>query len=299
MNIRYSLLITLLFFSLKSLSLSVQDSLGNEVVLEKPAAKIVALSPHIVENLFSAGAGENIVASVDHCDYPEAALTIPRLGTMGSFGLEPIVDLKPDLVVIWYSGKGVEIYNKLKELGLTVYASAPKTLSDIAESIKDFGVLTDNEDIANKAASQFEHDVTQLSRTYSQKQKVRSFYQVWYQPMLSINKDSLIHQVIELCGGTNVFADSPALVPKLSIESVISKDPEVIVASGLGDLRPAWLDDWKDWPSISAVANNKLFHIHPDLIQRHSLRVLEGAKTLCQQLEQARTYTKADNKPPL
>ena len=282
-------LLLILLFPLVANSITVTDFLGQKVVLDKPAQRIVALAPHIVENIFSAGAGGKIIGVVDYCDYPEAAITIPRLGSMGSFGLEPIVNLQPDLVVIWHSGKGAEMYTKLKELGLTVYASGPQNLEEISKAIRDYGVLAGTEEIANEKAEHFEKKFKQLRDTYQHQRPVRSFYQVWNEPILSINSESFVSGVISLCGGINVFGQSPSIVPKLSIESIIAENPEAIIASGMADERPEWLDTWKEWPNLQAVQKNNLFFVPPDLIQRHSARILLGAEILCEQLEEART----------
>lgn len=282
-------ILVLILFSAKAIAVSVTDFQGNTVELETPAKRIIALAPHIVENLFSAGAGDSIIGVVEHCDFPEQAKSIPRLGSMGNFGLETIVGLKPDLVVVWTSGKGGQIYSQLRELGIPTYASTPKTLSDIAKSIRDLGELTGNFEHANSVANTFEHRLKELRTRYAHKRLIGTFYQVWNEPILTINKQSTISDVIALCGGVNVFSQEPAIVPKLSIESVIAKNPEVILASGMAKQRPAWLDSWKDWPSINAVVNNNLFFVDPDIIQRHSVRVLDGADIVCQQLESARS----------
>ncbi len=101
-------------------------------------------------------------------------------------------------------------------------------------------------------------------------------------------------QVIEICGGRNVFADLPILSPEVNIESVISTDPDVIIASGIvnesenGVQRPPWLDDWLQWPTINAAKNNHLYHLPPDLIHRQTFRILQGTRILCEQLQSAR-----------
>jgi iron complex transport system substrate-binding protein len=117
---------------------------------------------------------------------------------------------------------------------------------------------------------------------------VRVFYQVWNRPLMTVNGQQLISQVLRLCGGRNVFAELPALSAAVDLEAVLGKDPEAIVASGMGEERPEWLEDWRRWPSLTAVKRDNLFFVPPDLIQRHSPRVLEGAQLLCRQLDQAR-----------
>jgi iron complex transport system substrate-binding protein len=106
---------------------------------------------------------------------------------------------------------------------------------------------------------------------------------------MTINGEHLISKVIELCGGENVFAALPAIAPPIEREAVLRANPEVIVASGADGRRPAWLDDWAAFPTLTAVARSQLHAIAPELVQRHTLRILEGAERLCAIFEQART----------
>ena len=115
-------------------------------------------------------------------------------------------------------------------------------------------------------------------------------YQVWNDPIQTINNGHIISDVIRLCGGSNVFGESLAIAPKISVESVILKNPQAIVASGMGEERPEWLDTWRKWESLQAVKNNNLFFVPPDIIQRHTARLLDGAENLCKQLATARKH---------
>jgi iron complex transport system substrate-binding protein len=117
---------------------------------------------------------------------------------------------------------------------------------------------------------------------------VRTFYQIWKQPLMTVGGAQVISDAIRLCGGENVFADLKPLAPKVTIEAVLAVDPEAIVASGMGESRPEWLDDWRQWKTMTAVKRDNLVFIPPDLIQRHTPRLVEGAARLCAHLETAR-----------
>ncbi len=266
----------------------VKDFMGRTVRLEKPAERIVGLAPHIVENIFSAGAGEKIVGAVDYCDYPEAAKKIPRVGAISAYSLERIISLKPDLVVVWSSGHGAKVMEKLASLGINVYASEPRVLDDVAKTIRDFGLLAGTYEVANKNATAYESSLRTLRKRYSVKSPVKTLYQVWNAPILTINGEHIISDVIRMCGGINVFEDSVASAPKISIESVIAQNPSAIIASGMQEERPDWLDDWRKWGSIEAVAQQNLFFVPPDLIQRHTMRIVEGGGMICEELDSVR-----------
>jgi iron complex transport system substrate-binding protein len=114
------------------------------------------------------------------------------------------------------------------------------------------------------------------------------FYQVWDEPLMTINGEHFIHNVVELCGGRNVFADLDRLVPRIDRESVLAKDPEAIVAGGMGEENRDWLTAWEQFESLTATSRGNLFFVPPSTIQRPTPRLLEGGRTLCRKLETAR-----------
>jgi len=267
---------------------TVTDDTGTPVHLDHPAGRIVSLAPHVTEMLFDIGAGKRIVGAVSYSDYPLAAQAIPRVGSYASLDYERILSMHPDLVIAWSSGNGRAAVQQLRKLGLTVYVSEPRRLDDVARSLRRFGRLTGNEHRGSRAAAGFEQRRHRLARQYAGKSPVSVFYEVWKQPLTTVNGEHLISHVIRLCGGRNVFAALDTLAPAVSVEAVIEADPDVIVASGMGDERPGWLDNWKQWSSITAVKQDNLYFIPPELIQRQTPRVLDGAARLCRQLDSAR-----------
>lgn len=268
---------------------SVVDDTGQTVTLAAPAKRIVSLAPHITELLYAAGAGDRVVATVEHSDYPEAATKLPRVGGYSRIDLEAVAAAKPDLVIAWQSGNAVAHLDKLKSLGLPLFLSQPNRIEDVATSLEKLGQLAGTAPAAEAAADRFRRQLADLDKRYRQRPKVRVFYQVWKQPLLTVGGHQIISDVIRLCGGENVFANLDTMAPTVSVEAVLAANPEAIVASGMGEERPDWLDDWKRWTRVTAVARGNLFFIPPALIQRHTPRLLQGAERLCEQLETARS----------
>ncbi len=266
----------------------VTDDAGRIVVLPAPARRIVSLAPHVTELLHAAGAGSRLVGAVQYSDFPDAAKALPRVGSAGSIDLEAVVALKPDLVIAWQSGNRDRQYEKLARLGLVVFVSEPHSLDDVARSMETFGRLAATEAEAEAAARDFRMRRDALAKRYGGRAPVSVFYQIWDKPLMTVNGRHLISAVLALCGGRNVFADLPMLAPTVTEEAVLAAAPQVIVASGAGASRPDWLDAWRRWPALPAVSRNNLFVIAPDLLQRHTPRILEGAAMLCERFEQAR-----------
>lgn len=272
--------------------IEVTDGLDRRVTLEEPAQRIIALAPHIVENAYSAGAGDKLVAAVNYSDYPPEARDLPQLGSYKAVSLEQILALEPDLVLLWASGNGEETLRQLERLGVTVYASEPRKLEDVAQSVIDIGILAGTREVAETAAGDYLESLEQLRDQFAGRDPVSVFYQVWNKPLQTLNDEHLVSAVIRLCGGRNVYADAAPLAPKINMESVLDRNPQAIVASGMGDERPEWLDEWQDWPGLTAVQEDNLFFVPPDIIQRHTIRIAQGASLFCEHVETARQRLK-------
>ncbi len=266
-----------------------KDDSGQEVRLKAPAKRIITLAPHATEILYAAGAGERLVGTVEFSDYPPAAKKVPRVGSYERLDLEAIAALKPDLIIAWETGNPAGQVEKLRALGLTVYASQPNRMEDVAAQLERFGQLAGTEATASAAAGQFRQRLENLRRGNAKKPPVRVFYQIWTAPLMTVGGPQIISDAIRLCGGENVFGKLGQMAPTVSVEAVLEADPEAIVATGMGDARPEWLNDWNKWTRLTAVRRGNLFHINPDLMQRHTPRILDGAEQLCADLDIARS----------
>lgn len=268
---------------------SVVDDAGRTVALPAAAQRIVSLAPHATELLFAVGAGAQIVGADEYSDYPQAAKAIPRIGRAGALDVERIIALKPDLIVAWGSGNTGGQVAQLQRFKLPVFSSEPRSPADVASTLRRLGVLSGHQASAEKAATDFEAGLTALQKQFSGREKVSVFYQIWHEPLQTINREHNISAVIRLCGGQNVFDALPTLAPTLAREAVLRADPQVILGSGSDGQRPQWLDDWRRWPQLRAVKYEALYDIPPDLMQRPTPRLLEGAQRVCAVLDQART----------
>jgi iron complex transport system substrate-binding protein len=262
------------------------DDAGNRIVLPRPATRIVSLAPHVTELLFAAGAGDRVVGAVDYSNYPDAARRLPRIGSHAAFDLERIAALKPDLAIGWGSGNPPGQVAQLRRLNIPVFVNEPQRLDDIAASLRQVGVLAGVP--GEPAARAFEQRLAELRARHAQAAPVSVFYEIWNQPLMTIGGAHLISAAIGVCGGRNVFAALTQSAANVELEAVLRADPQAIVASGMDTARPEWLDHWRRWPQLKAVKHGNLFFVPPDLLQRHTPRLLDGVEQLCAALEIAR-----------
>ncbi|MEO5347481.1 MAG: cobalamin-binding protein [Magnetococcus sp. YQC-9] len=253
-----------------------------------PPQRIVALAPNLTELLFAVGAGDQLVAVADYSDHPPQAKTIPRIGGYDRFDPEAVLAARPDLVIGWPGGNPEHLLTLLQRLGLKLLLLDPRRLDEIPTALTTLGALTGHEAEAQRQANDFQVRLEGVRLRHQNAAPVGVFYQVWHQPLMTVNGTHLISDVIRACGGVNIFDDLPVLAPVIDLEAVLARDPEAIIASGMDDSRPEWLDQWRRWTPMRAVRGDQLFFVPPDLIQRHTPRILEGAQILCEHLERVR-----------
>lgn len=271
----------------------VTDDLGREIVLASPARRIVSLAPHNTENLFSAGAGEYIVGTVDYSDFPPKALDIARIGGYKKINIEAVLGAKPDLIIAWSSGNPSAPIQRLIDLGLPVFYSEPGTFESIISNIERFSLMTQTQALAATNLQQMRETLASLKQTYAEKTPVTVFYQVWNQPLITLNGAHSVSHAFEICGGVNVFSDAPTIAPRISIEGVIASNPQLILLAGHTQSQSTeWESNWRKWPAIDAVKNDEIADINSDIINRPTQRFIQGARQLCELIDHARTKYK-------
>ena len=286
-------LVACAFVSPAHAAVSATDDTGATVSLAAPAQRVISLAPHVTELIYAAGGGAKLVGAVSYSDYPPAAKQVPRVGDNTALDLERIVELKPDLIVVWRHGNAQAQLERLRELHIPLFFSEPHRLDDIAVTLTRLGTLLGTSATADTAASAYRQDIARLRSRYASRPPVSVFYEVWDQPLMTLNGTHMISDVITLCGGRNVFAQLAPLVPTVSTEAVLAANPEAIVTASAGATKTtaplAKLDPWHAWPSLTAAARNNLFAIDGDLIDRPAPRIAQGAAELCEDLEVARS----------
>lgn len=264
------------------------DDRDREVCLYNAAQRIATLSPGATELTYAAGAGEQVVAVVSYSDYPPEAKQVTSVGSHTRIDLEALVGLAPDLVIGWVTGNPTEQLETLEALDMPVFYIEPRDVEGVATAIERLARLAGTEAAGQDVADNFRQTMGEISARYGDREPVTTFYQVWDEPLMSVNNQHLIGQMVEMCGGRNVFGEQARLVPRIDDEAVLAANPEAIVAGGMGEENRHWLTHWEQYSRLTAVAEDNLFFVPPSLIQRPTPRLMEGAQILCEKLETAR-----------
>lgn len=265
------------------------DDRGQVFLFERIAKRIISLSPAITELVFAAGAGKKLVGVSRFSDYPDAAQSIAGIGDAFSLDFERVIALKPDLVIAWHSGNAKLGIEQLERLGLPVFVTEATKLEDIPRLLRIIGKLAGTSEEAESAAHAFEIALQQLKQDYTERKSINVFQLIWPQPLITVGSSHIINEIIKTCGGRNVFAALPDLMPVISEENLIASNPEVILSSVSNELLESGEHGlFQRFSYLPAVKNHQVYFIHPDLIHRQSPRILEATKMICEQLDSIR-----------
>lgn len=260
--------------------------------LAAAADRIVTVAPNLTELVCAVGACDKLVGVDKHSDYPQAAQKIPRIGDAFAINIEAVVALRPDLVLAWDSGTDPQRLRRLQQLGLKVAWIRARSLDQIGDALIQVGTLIgpQTQAVAQDAAQRYAERLRALRQRLHNSRRLSVLYQADANPLYTVNRESPISEAITLCGGVNAYADLPQLAGIVGIESVLARDPDVILFPS--ERQPeAVRREWRRWPMLKAVKHNALYAINDSLLARAAPRMLDGVEQLCAVLDRAGANT--------
>lgn len=249
-------------------------------------SRIVTLAPNLTELVFWAGADELLVGVSAYSNHPPAATELPVVGDAFMIDQERLAVLQPDLLLVWQGGTPAHVVDELRALGYEVEVMRTNSLADVADAIVRIGDLTGRGESARETAASFAGRLQEIRAAHVARPAISVFYQVSARPLYTVNGGHFVSELIELCGGRNVFADLGELAPTIDVEAVVERDPEVLLASS--DAGNDAFGEWQRWPQIAANRFGNRFIVPGDIISRATPRLLDGAAFLCEVLDEAR-----------
>ncbi len=249
------------------------------------ALRVVTFSPHLAEIMFAVGAGEQLVGVSAWSDYPRAVLELPEIGDAFSIDQEQLSLLQPDLLLVWESGMPAHTVDDLRQRGYRVAAIRSRNLDDVAKAVIRVGELTGRPESADAVASQFTGELEALQASYADADPIDVFFQISARPLYTVNHEHFISEIITLCGGRNIFDDLEEFAPSVSVEAVLDRAPEVMLAAAnAGDEAFA---EWARWPDLAAERYSN-YYLLPETIGRGTPRLAMAARSTCIALDQSR-----------
>jgi iron complex transport system substrate-binding protein len=281
-----------------SISFSSNDSFAKQEGSQPYPQRIITLAPHLSELVDAAGGSDRLVSVSAFSNLPESVKQLPITSDARSIDLEKMKSLRPDLIIYWHGGTSESQIQSIKKTfnkDVQFISVQPKKLSDIATDIETIGKALGTESVAKKNADALRSTIAELSTNQQKanqknisKRKVRVFYQVWAQPLMTLNQDHIIGDIIQRCGGEQLFAHEKVLVPTVSREAVIKANPEIIfTAVDSAKIKTDW-SMWSSFPQLAATKNKAFIDLDGDIISRPSPRIMQGAQKICAEINKVR-----------
>ncbi|MFN6963873.1 MAG: helical backbone metal receptor [Pyrinomonadaceae bacterium] len=251
-----------------------RDDLGREVKLPANVRRAVSLAPSVTELIFAAGGGDRLVGVTSYCDYPEAALSIGKVGDTQTPNIERIVALKPDVVFVSTASQLEAFTSTLAEQNIAVYVIDPKDIGEVTKKLRDLGEIFGTSQLADAAAAELERRAAVVAAKDGVRPRV--FVQISREPLFAVGRTSFIAPLVERAGGELVTKDIASAFPKLSKETASAMAPDVIVLSDSEDNREP-NDAFKNSP---AVLNGRVYRIDADIISRPGPRLVDALEQI-------------------
>jgi len=259
-----------------------KDSMGTEISLEKDPVRIVSLAPSLTEILYYLGLGDRIVGVTTFSNYPPEAKGKPGIGSYMNLNVESIISLSPDLAIGTKDGNSREDVELLKEAGIPVYIVNPRNVREVIDTIEEIGDICGVREKAREMAGGLTARLETVESLAASSERPLVFLQINLRPIMTVNRNTFHNDIIRLAGGINMTADEAVTYPRISIEEVIRKRPDIIIISSMergGEFEEA-RKEWMTWTSIPAVKNNRVYLFDSDLLDRPSQRLIDGLEAM-------------------
>jgi iron complex transport system substrate-binding protein len=277
-----------------SAALTLQDDDQRVIQLPGPARRIVSLAPGATAMLFEAGAGDRVVGTSAYSNEPEAAKKIERIGDAQSVDLERVLALHPDVVVVWSTGTSSLQLARLQQVGLTIYHHHVARLEQLPDSLRRLGVLAGTDAQAQAAAARLAARIEQIGEQYPPSGD-RVFIQIWDRPLYTVGRDEILTDIVRRCGFHSAYEDLSGASPAVTVESVLARDPEVILALAEdAKVSQRWLAQWRGYGSMQAQRSGRMLGWSDARLTAFGPGMVDAAANLCAALSRLNQASRLD-----
>lgn len=246
-----------------------------------PPTRIVSLNPTTTEIVFAIGAGARLVGRSQWDTWPDSALAVPNLGPAVRPNVETAIAAHPDLVLLYASADDRPAAARLHAAGIAVAALRIDRIAQFRRATRDLGALLGDSVRAAAVVDSVDATLARVRAATAGLPRVRVFMPTWEQPVISIGGGSFMNELIEIAGGRNVYADLAAPSPTVALEDVVSRDPDVVLASP--ESRARILADPR-WRAVRAVRLGRVLAYDTMVVGRPSVVLGAAAVSLARLL---------------
>lgn len=239
--------------------------------------RVVSLAPSLSEIVVELNSADLLVGVLDAGERPAELKHLPSIGRYGQLDMERLLSLRPDLLLLWPGSVGPAQREQLKRLNIPTYVAEPHNFEQLIAQIEAIAAQLGRPERGISLTTDLRRRLAELRQRYRRDTPLRVFYQVWDRPLYTVGGGQIISDALEVCGAKNVFADLKLPAPQVSVEGVLQRNPEVILASD-----QAQLDAWKAWPQVAAVKQQQMRLVTDKGLERPSGQMVEATAKLCQ-----------------
>jgi iron complex transport system substrate-binding protein len=242
--------------------------------------RIVSLAPSVTETLFALGFGNRVVGVTTYCDYPVAALRLPKIGGFTNPSLEAIVAQRPDLVIGVNDSSHPVKAREMERLGIKVALIAVTNVNEILNSIKSVARLLGSPEAGERLVQKITLQFDEVKKRVTPAPRRATLLVVGLRPLVAVGGKNFIDELITLAGGENIAGNAAQPWLNLPDEYVVAKAPQVIIEAGMGSERGQIARHWGDLKSIPAVKEHRVYAYPSDKILRPGPRIGEGLEEI-------------------
>jgi iron complex transport system substrate-binding protein len=261
---------------------TVEDAIGQRIQFERPPGRIVSLAPSITEILFSLGLGERVAGVTTFSNYPVEATLRPKVGSYINLNVEKIISLAPELVIGTVDGNRKNVTDLLEQAGIKVFIVNPRDVASALETIEWVGAVAGVPERGKALRQRLERRLSHIQKLVSRRRRPDVFMQINLKPIMTVNRDTFLNDLIRLSGGHNLFENEPVHYPRINVEEIIARKPEVILISSMepGGRFEAAREDWLKMTVIPAARDKRVHLIDSDMSDRPGPRIVDALEIM-------------------
>jgi iron complex transport system substrate-binding protein len=265
-------------------------ALGAQQPVARPS-RIICFIPAVTEMLYAIGAGEQVAAVGSFDRYPPAVAKLPRVGALLDPNLERILSLRPDLVIVY--GSQTDLRQQLERAGIPIFLYSHAGLADVTQTMSELGGRVGRAPEAERAAVALNGAIDRVRERTKGRARPRVLVVFGREAgalrgIYASGGVGFIHDMLEVAGGANVFADVKKQSVQATTELILARQPDVIVELRGSDVTPADARSMREeWNAVSAVPAVRAGRLHIITDERTVIpgpRVAEGARLLAEAL---------------
>lgn len=259
----------------------IADDLGRKLKIPQKVERVISLAPNLTENIFAVGAGDRLVGVTTYCNYPEEAQKIQKVGDTQTPNIETIIALKPQIVFVSTASQLEAFMKTLESQGITVFVTNPKDLNGVLANLRQLGEIFGTIERTTILLNELQERIIGIEEQTRDKPKVKTFVQFDKEALYTIGSESFLTEIIERAGGTSVTKTVATAYPKISKETALALNPDVIIVSE----SPNNLEPNEVFKNSPAMKNNRVYKINADIISRPSPRIVDALEQIAEALK--------------